>query len=86
MGIGGIFLAFGITIMLISVFAHQGDWRIWLPGMMTVGPGSLVVESRCSYLAGCCIAPDGRARRPDPRQTFLMVRDAVSQVTAAFLK
>jgi len=43
MGIGGIFLAFGITIMLISVFAHQGDWRIWLPGMMTVGPGSLVV-------------------------------------------
>jgi len=61
MGVGGIFLAFGFTIMAISVFAHQGDWRIWLPGMMKAGPAFLVVGG-VMFVLGWLLNRTGRER------------------------
>lgn len=43
MGIGGIFLAFGVTVQVIAIFTRLNAWRGQLPTMMTVGIGSLVI-------------------------------------------
>jgi hypothetical protein len=42
LGIGGILVAFGATIVLISLFAHSGEARLRLPTMMTLATGTLV--------------------------------------------
>jgi hypothetical protein len=60
MGIGGIFLAFGTTIWIISFFAHQGEWRIWLPSMMSVGTGSLVLGG-VMFVLGWLLSRTGRS-------------------------
>ncbi len=44
MGVGGIFLAFGATILVISIFTRMSSqWRGEIPAMMAVGLGSLIV-------------------------------------------
>jgi hypothetical protein len=43
MGIGGILLSFGAVIVVIALFARQGEWRHELPAMTTVAVGSLVI-------------------------------------------
>ena len=42
MGVGGIFLSFGVTILIISIFTRMGSWRGQVPVMMTVGLGSVI--------------------------------------------
>lgn len=44
MGVGGIFLSFGVTILIISIFTRMSSqWRGEIPAMMTVGVGSVVI-------------------------------------------
>lgn len=43
MGIGGIFMSFGFTILIIAIFTRMNAWRVQLPTMMSVGTGSLVI-------------------------------------------
>ncbi|MFL5498479.1 MAG: hypothetical protein ACJ8AB_04165 [Gemmatimonadaceae bacterium] len=43
LGIGGILVSFGATIVLISLFAHNGEARLRLPAMMTLATGALVL-------------------------------------------
>jgi len=43
MGVGGILISFGAVIVVLSLFARQGDTRIELPAMTTVMTGSIVV-------------------------------------------
>ena len=43
MGVGGIFAAFGATVLVIAIFSRMNDWRVQLPAMFTVGTGALVV-------------------------------------------
>jgi hypothetical protein len=63
MGIGGIFLSFGATILVISLFARRGDaTRGELPAMMTWGIGALVVGA-VMFGAGYFLARMGRGSR-----------------------
>lgn len=43
MGVGGIFAAFGATVLVIAIFSRMNDWTVQLPAMFTVGTGTLVV-------------------------------------------
>lgn len=44
MGIGGIFLAFGATILIISIFTRMSSqWQLEFPTEMTLGWGSVIV-------------------------------------------
>jgi len=43
MGVGGILLAFGATILVIAVFTRAGAWRDQLPTMLSVATGALVI-------------------------------------------
>ena len=44
MGIGGIFLAFGFTILVIAIFTRMStQWRLEFPTEMTAGWGSVIV-------------------------------------------
>lgn len=43
MGVGGIFAAFGATVLVIAIFSRMNDWKVQLPTMFTVGTGTLVV-------------------------------------------
>jgi hypothetical protein len=43
MGIGGILLAFGTTVLGIAIFARTGEWRFQLSVMMSVATGALVI-------------------------------------------
>ena len=43
MGVGGIFAAFGATVLVIAIFSRMNDWNVQLPAMLTVGTGTLVV-------------------------------------------
>jgi uncharacterized membrane protein (UPF0136 family) len=62
MGIGGIFVSFGATILVISVFARRGaETRGQLPAMMTWGTGSLVVGA-VLFAAGYFLARMARGR------------------------
>ena len=42
MGIGGIFLYFGVTIVVIAIFTRMGGWRPQVPTMLSVATGALV--------------------------------------------
>jgi hypothetical protein len=64
MGIGGIFVSFGVTVLVISLFARRGaDTRGELPAMMTVGTGTLVVGA-VLFGAGYFLARMARSPRP----------------------
>lgn len=43
MGVGAIFVSFGAVILVLALFARNGDTRGELPAMMTLATGSLVV-------------------------------------------
>ncbi len=43
MGIGGILIAFGAVIVVLAIFARQGETRHQLPAMTTLAVGSIVV-------------------------------------------
>lgn len=43
MGVGGIFAAFGATVLVIAIFSRMNAWNVQLPAMYTVGTGTLVV-------------------------------------------
>ena len=43
MGVGGIFLAFGFTVMVIGIFTRRSPWRGEMHALTTVGVGSLVI-------------------------------------------
>ena len=43
MGVGGIFLAFGFTVMVIGIFTRMSSWRGEMPALTAVGTGSLVI-------------------------------------------
>jgi hypothetical protein len=43
MGVGGIFLAFGFTVMVIGIFTRISSWRGEMHALTTVGTGSLVI-------------------------------------------
>ena len=55
MGIGGILLSFGAVIVILALFARNGDTRGQLPAMTTVAAGSLIVGALmfgAGYLLG----------------------------------
>ena len=43
MGIGGILMSFGAVIVVLALFARNGDTRGQLPAMTTVATGSLII-------------------------------------------
>jgi hypothetical protein len=43
MGVGGIFLSFAVTILIISIFTRMGPWRFDFPTEMSVATFFLVV-------------------------------------------
>ena len=43
MGVGGIFLAFGFTVMVIGIFTRSSPWRGEMHALTTVGTGSLII-------------------------------------------
>jgi hypothetical protein len=43
MGVGGIFAAFGATVLVIAIFSRMNDWRVQLPAMFTLGTATVVV-------------------------------------------
>lgn len=60
MGIGGIFVAFGATVLVIAVFARRSPaTRGELPTMMTLGTGAVVVGA-VLFAAGYLLARTGR--------------------------
>ena len=60
MGIGGILMSFGITILIISIFTRMNAWRVQLPTMMSVGTGSLVIGG-VMFVAGYLLNRIGRS-------------------------
>lgn len=60
MGIGGILMSFGITILTISIFTRMNAWRVQLPTMMSVGTGSLVIGG-VMFVAGYLLNRIGRS-------------------------
>jgi hypothetical protein len=43
MGVGGIFVAFGLTILPIAIFTKTGAWRAQMPEMISVATTFLLV-------------------------------------------
>ena len=66
MGVGGIFLSFGATILIISIFTRISSWREEIPAMMTVGIGSVVIGG-AMFVLGWLLYRGGR--RSDGRAT-----------------
>jgi len=60
MGIGGILMAFGVTILVISIFTRMNEWRLQLPTMMSLGTGSLVIGG-VMFVAGYLLNRIGRS-------------------------
>lgn len=55
MGIGGILVTFGVVIVVLALFARNGDTRGELPAMTTAAVGSLIVGAvmfGAGYLLG----------------------------------
>jgi hypothetical protein len=59
MGVGGIFLAFGFTILVIAIFTRMSSWRGTFPTEMTAGTGFLVVGG-VMFVLGWLLARTGR--------------------------
>jgi hypothetical protein len=59
MGVGGIFLAFGFTIVLIAIFTRMSSWRDKFPFEMTVATGFLVVGG-VMFVLGWLLSRTGR--------------------------
>lgn len=64
MGVGGIFLAFGVTVLTIGLFTRTSNWRGEMPALMTVGLGSLVIGG-VMFVLGWLLHRTGR--RSDER-------------------
>jgi hypothetical protein len=55
MGIGGILVSFGAVIVVLALFARNGDTRGQLPAMTTSAVGSLIIGAvmfGAGYLLG----------------------------------
>ena len=59
MGIGGILLAFGVTVLMIAIFTRTGEWRPQLPQMLSVATLVLVVGG-AMFVAGFLLDRVGR--------------------------
>jgi hypothetical protein len=59
MGIGGILLSFGAVIVVLALFARNGETRGELPAMTTAAVGSLVVGA-VMFGAGYLLGRNGR--------------------------
>lgn len=66
MGVGGIFAAFGATVLVIAIFSRMNHWSVQLPAMFTLGTGTLVVGG-VMFVLGFLLNRIGR--RPDDRAT-----------------
>jgi hypothetical protein len=60
MGIGGIFMSFGVTILIIAIFSRMNAWRVQLPTMFSVGTGFVVVGG-VMFVAGYLLNRIGRS-------------------------
>jgi hypothetical protein len=60
MGVGAILVSFGAVIVVLSLFARQGDTRIELPAMTTVMTLSIVVGA-VMFGAGYLLGRIGRS-------------------------
>ena len=60
MGVGGILISFGAVIVVLSLFARQGDTRIELPAMTTLLTASIVVGA-VMFGAGYLLGRIGRS-------------------------
>jgi len=60
MGVGGILISFGAVIIVLSLFARQGDTRIELPAMTTLLTASIVVGA-VMFGAGYLLGRIGRS-------------------------
>jgi hypothetical protein len=68
MGVGGILVSFGAVIVVLSLFARQGETRIELPAMTTVMTGSIVVGAvmfGAGYLLGRIGRSSGQSKQPE---------------------
>lgn len=64
MGIGGIFMSFGAVIVVLALFARNGDTRGQLPAMTTTAVASLVIGA-VMFGAGYLLGRGGRnSERP----------------------
>ena len=59
-GIGGILISFGAVIVVLALFARNGDTRSELPAMTTLAVGSIVIGA-VMFAAGYLIGRTGRA-------------------------
>ncbi len=59
MGIGGILLSFGVTILIIAIFTRMSGWRPQLPTMLSVATGALVIGG-VMFLLGYLLNRVGR--------------------------
>ena len=66
MGVGGIFLAFGFTVMVIGIFTRTSAWRGEMHALTTVGMGSLIIGA-VMFVLGWLLSRG--ARRSDERAT-----------------
>ena len=60
MGVGGILLSFGVTILIIAIFTKMNGWHGQLPTEMSVGTGSLVIGG-VMFVAGFLLNRIGRS-------------------------
>jgi ABC-type transport system involved in multi-copper enzyme maturation permease subunit len=65
MGIGGILLSFGAVIVVLTLFARNGDTRGQLPAMTSTAVGSLVVGA-VMFGAGYLLGRVGRNSNESP--------------------
>lgn len=65
MGIGGILASFGATILVLAIFSRKNGWSVQLPGMMSVGTGSLVIGA-VMFVLGYLL---NRVGRREPART-----------------
>jgi hypothetical protein len=68
MGVGGILVSFGAVIVVLSLFARQGETRIELPAMTTVLTGSIVVGAvmfGAGYLLGRIGRSSDKSKQPE---------------------
>ena len=72
MGVGGIFAAFGATVLVIAIFSRMNSWNVQLPAMFAVGMGTLVV-GLVMFVLGFLLNRMGRdsaQRDPEYRATI----------------
>ncbi|MEO8579319.1 MAG: hypothetical protein ABI469_03650 [Gemmatimonadales bacterium] len=60
MGIGGIFVSFGSVIVVLALFARNGETRGELPAMWTLATGSIVVGA-AMFVLGYLLNRMGRS-------------------------